>query len=191
MGNPGQVNYSAAKAGVIGLTKAARARLAHWNILGECGGPGLIETDMIAGISGEAREGLLQRVPLKRIGAAREGWRRWYDSSPVRAPPTSTGRRYTSTAVCTCSERPGGAADRGVSSIHAEAGGCYGKAGRGAGERDHRRAARSRGGRRQPMRSSSRTGRRPRSDTVELVMASRGVRPRDSPDEDAENHHGG
>jgi 3-oxoacyl-[acyl-carrier protein] reductase len=72
MGNPGQVNYSAAKAGVIGLTKAAARELAHWNILVNAVAPGLIETDMAAGIPAEAREALLQQVPLKRVGAARE-----------------------------------------------------------------------------------------------------------------------
>ena len=72
MGNPGQVNYSAAKAGVIGLTKAAARELAHWNILVNAVAPGLIETDMTSALSAEARDGMLQQVPLKRIGAARE-----------------------------------------------------------------------------------------------------------------------
>jgi 3-oxoacyl-[acyl-carrier protein] reductase len=72
MGNPGQVNYSAAKAGVIGLTKAAGRELAHWNILVNAVAPGLIETDMTAALPAEAREALLQQVPLKRIGQARE-----------------------------------------------------------------------------------------------------------------------
>jgi len=72
MGNPGQVNYSAAKAGVIGLTKAAGRELAHWNILVNAVAPGLIETDMTAAISGEAREAMLGQVPLKRIGQSRE-----------------------------------------------------------------------------------------------------------------------
>jgi 3-oxoacyl-[acyl-carrier protein] reductase len=72
MGNPGQVNYSAAKAGVIGLTKAAARELAHWNILVNAVAPGLIETDMAAAIPPEAREALLQQVPLKRIGQGRE-----------------------------------------------------------------------------------------------------------------------
>jgi 3-oxoacyl-[acyl-carrier protein] reductase len=72
MGNPGQANYSAAKAGVIGFTKAAARELAHWNILVNAVAPGLIETDMAATIPAEAREALLQQVPLKRIGAARE-----------------------------------------------------------------------------------------------------------------------
>ena len=72
MGNAGQVNYSAAKAGVIGLTKAAARELAHWSILVNAVAPGLIETDMTAGLPGEAREALLRQVPLKRAGAARE-----------------------------------------------------------------------------------------------------------------------
>ena len=72
MGNPGQVNYSAAKAGVIGLTKASGRELAHWNILVNAVAPGLIETDMTAAIPAEAREAMLQQVPLKRIGQGRE-----------------------------------------------------------------------------------------------------------------------
>ena len=72
MGNAGQVNYSAAKAGVIGLTKAAARELAHWNILVNVVVPGLIDTDMAASIPAEAREALLQQVPLRRMGAARE-----------------------------------------------------------------------------------------------------------------------
>jgi len=72
MGNAGQVNYSAAKAGVIGLSKAAARELAHWNILVNVVAPGLIETDMTASISAEAREGLMLQVPLRRIGTARE-----------------------------------------------------------------------------------------------------------------------
>jgi len=72
MGNAGQVNYSAAKAGVIGLTKAAARELAHWNILVNAVAPGLIETDMTASLPAEAREALLGQVPLKRIGVARD-----------------------------------------------------------------------------------------------------------------------
>ena len=72
MGNPGQVNYSAAKAGVIGLTKAAARELAHWNILVNAVAPGLIETDMTADIPPAAREALMVQVPLKRMGTGRE-----------------------------------------------------------------------------------------------------------------------
>ena len=72
MGNPGQANYSAAKAGLIGFTKSTARELAHWGILVNAVAPGLIETDMAAAIPAAAREALLAQVPLKRIGSARE-----------------------------------------------------------------------------------------------------------------------
>ena len=72
MGNAGQANYSAAKAGLIGLTKASARELAHWGILVNAVAPGLIETDMATAMPAEARDALLVQVPLKRIGTARE-----------------------------------------------------------------------------------------------------------------------
>ncbi len=72
MGNPGQANYSAAKAGLIGLTQAAARELAHWNILVNAVAPGLIETDMTAAIPAAAREALLAQVPLARMGGVRD-----------------------------------------------------------------------------------------------------------------------
>jgi 3-oxoacyl-[acyl-carrier protein] reductase len=72
MGNAGQVNYSAAKAGLIGLTKASARELAHWDILVNAVAPGLIETDMTADIPPAAREALMVQVPLKRMGTGRE-----------------------------------------------------------------------------------------------------------------------
>ncbi len=72
MGNAGQANYSAAKAGLIGLTRSAARELAHWGILVNAVAPGLIDTDMAAAIPPEAREALLAQMPLKRIGVARE-----------------------------------------------------------------------------------------------------------------------
>ncbi|MGH7276112.1 MAG: 3-oxoacyl-[acyl-carrier-protein] reductase [Candidatus Rokuibacteriota bacterium] len=72
MGNAGQANYSAAKAGLIGLTKAAARELAHWSILVNAVAPGLIETDMAAAIPADARQALLAQVPLKRVGTPRE-----------------------------------------------------------------------------------------------------------------------
>jgi 3-oxoacyl-[acyl-carrier protein] reductase len=72
MGNAGQVNYSAAKSGVIGLTKAAARELAHWNILVNAVAPGLIETHKTASIPAEARDALMRQIPLKRSGTPRE-----------------------------------------------------------------------------------------------------------------------
>ncbi len=72
MGNAGQVNYSAAKAGLIGLTKAAARELAHWAITVNAVAPGLIDTDMAAAMPPAARDALVSQVPLGRIGTARE-----------------------------------------------------------------------------------------------------------------------
>lgn len=72
MGNAGQVNYSASKAGLIGMTKAAARELARWGILVNAVAPGLIETDMLSAIPAEAREALLAQIPLGRVGSARE-----------------------------------------------------------------------------------------------------------------------
>ena len=68
MGTAGQANYSAAKAGLIGLTKSTARELAHWGILVNAVAPGLIETDMTAALSAETREAYLGQVPLRRIG---------------------------------------------------------------------------------------------------------------------------
>jgi 3-oxoacyl-[acyl-carrier protein] reductase len=72
MGNAGQANYAAAKAGLIGLTKATARELAHWNILVNAVAPGLIETDMTATVPAAAREALLAQVPLARIGGVQD-----------------------------------------------------------------------------------------------------------------------
>ena len=70
MGNAGQVNYSAAKAGMIGLTKAAAKELAPRGITCNAIAPGLIETDMTEAMNASAREALRNAVPLKRAGTA-------------------------------------------------------------------------------------------------------------------------
>ena len=72
MGTPGQANYAAAKAGLIGLTKSTARELAHWGILVNAVAPGLIETDMAAALSGSMREAYVGQIPLKRIGTAHE-----------------------------------------------------------------------------------------------------------------------
>ena len=67
-GNPGQVNYSASKAGVIGLTKTLARELSSRNITVNAVAPGFIETDMTAKLSEEARNSMLSQVPLGRPG---------------------------------------------------------------------------------------------------------------------------
>jgi 3-oxoacyl-[acyl-carrier protein] reductase len=69
IGNRGQVNYSAAKAGIIGATKALALELAKREITVNCVAPGLIETEMIEGV---AREEILKLIPARRIGTPDE-----------------------------------------------------------------------------------------------------------------------
>ncbi len=68
IGNKGQANYAASKAGLIGLTKSVAKELASRNVLANVVAPGFIETDMTAAMSAEARAALSQQIPLERLG---------------------------------------------------------------------------------------------------------------------------
>ncbi len=68
-GNRGQVNYSAAKAGIIGATKALAAELAKRKITVNCVAPGLVDTDMIAGIE---LDRIIKNIPARRVAQADE-----------------------------------------------------------------------------------------------------------------------
>ena len=67
-GNKGQANYAASKAGLIGLTKSVAKELASRNILANAVAPGLIETDMTAAMTEEARAAMGGAIPLARLG---------------------------------------------------------------------------------------------------------------------------
>ena len=72
VGNKGQANYAASKAGLIGLTKAVAKEYASRNVLVNCVAPGYIETDMTAALPPEAGAALLSAIPLGRLGQPEE-----------------------------------------------------------------------------------------------------------------------
>ena len=67
-GNPGQANYVASKAGLIGLTKSLAQELASRNITVNAVAPGFIETDMTAVLPQDVKDNMLAHIPLKRFG---------------------------------------------------------------------------------------------------------------------------
>jgi 3-oxoacyl-[acyl-carrier protein] reductase len=72
VGNKGQSNYAASKAGLIGLTKAVAKEFASRNILVNAIAPGFIETDMTNAMTPEARAALIGGIPLERLGSPRD-----------------------------------------------------------------------------------------------------------------------
>lgn len=71
-GNPGQTNYAASKAGLIGLTKSLAQEIGSRNITVNAVTPGFIETDMTAALSEELKNNMLAQIPLKRFGKPEE-----------------------------------------------------------------------------------------------------------------------
>ena len=71
-GNPGQGNYAAAKAGLVGLTKALAAEVASRNVTVNCISPGFITSPMTDVLNDKQREGILGRVPAGRLGTGAE-----------------------------------------------------------------------------------------------------------------------
>jgi 3-oxoacyl-[acyl-carrier protein] reductase len=67
-GNAGQINYSAAKAGLIGLTKSLAREVASRNVRVNAVAPGYIETEMTAALDDTARNAIISQIPLGRIG---------------------------------------------------------------------------------------------------------------------------
>jgi 3-oxoacyl-[acyl-carrier protein] reductase len=72
MGNAGQTNYAAAKAGVIGFSKSLAREVGGRGITANCVAPGFIDTDMTSSLSDEHKETLLTQVPVKRLGEPEE-----------------------------------------------------------------------------------------------------------------------
>lgn len=72
MGNPGQTNYAASKAGVLGITKTLARELASRNITVNAVAPGFIDTEMTARLPPEVKEKLLTQIPLGRLGLPEE-----------------------------------------------------------------------------------------------------------------------
>ncbi|MFI4922028.1 MAG: 3-oxoacyl-ACP reductase FabG [Gammaproteobacteria bacterium] len=68
-GNPGQANYCAAKAGIMGFTRSLAQEVGSREITVNTVAPGFIDTDMTRALSEEQRTGLLQKIPLARLGA--------------------------------------------------------------------------------------------------------------------------
>jgi 3-oxoacyl-[acyl-carrier protein] reductase len=68
MGNPGQANYAASKAGIIGFTKSLAQEIGSRNITVNCVAPGFIDTDMTQSLGEEQRAKLVEHIPLKRLG---------------------------------------------------------------------------------------------------------------------------
>ena len=67
-GNPGQANYVASKAGIIGFTKAVAKELASRGITANAVAPGFVETDMTASLSEKVKESMINQIPLGRVG---------------------------------------------------------------------------------------------------------------------------
>jgi len=67
-GNPGQANYAAAKAGVVGMAKSLARELGSRNITVNCVAPGFIDTDMTRALAEEQKNALLAQIPLGRLG---------------------------------------------------------------------------------------------------------------------------
>lgn len=68
-GNPGQVNYAASKAGMIGMIKAVGHEVASRGITANCVAPGFIETEMTGGLPEQRRQAIVNAVPMRRLGA--------------------------------------------------------------------------------------------------------------------------
>lgn len=72
MGNPGQANYAAAKAGLVGFTKALAREIGSRSVTANCVAPGFVDTDMTRSLGDTQSAALLQHIPLGRLGRAED-----------------------------------------------------------------------------------------------------------------------
>jgi 3-oxoacyl-[acyl-carrier protein] reductase len=91
-GNPGQANYAAAKAAVVGMTKSLARELGSRSITVNCVAPGFIDTDMTRALSDEQKKTLLEHIPLGRLGTP-------HDVAAAVAYLASPGGGYVTGAV--------------------------------------------------------------------------------------------
>jgi len=71
-GNPGQGNYTASKAGMVGMMKSVAAEYAKRNVTANCIAPGIIASAMIDKLNDKQRESILSRVPMGRLGTPQD-----------------------------------------------------------------------------------------------------------------------
>ncbi|MDH5485027.1 MAG: SDR family oxidoreductase, partial [Gammaproteobacteria bacterium] len=71
-GNPGQTNYAAAKAGILGFSKSLAREIGSRNVTVNTVAPGFIDTDMTRELPEEQREALINQIPLNKLGAAQD-----------------------------------------------------------------------------------------------------------------------
>ena len=83
-GNPGQTNYAASKAAIIGLTKSLAREAARYGVRVNAVAPGFIETDMVKSIPDKVQERILSEIPFRRFGKPEEvAWAVAFLLSPI------------------------------------------------------------------------------------------------------------
>ena len=102
-GNPGQGNYTASKAGLIGMIKTLGAEYAKRNVTANCIAPGFIKTPMTDALNDKQRETILSKVPAARLGTPEDIAAAAVYLAPTK-PLTSPDRRFTSMAEWPCFE---------------------------------------------------------------------------------------
>ncbi len=98
-GNPGQANYCASKAGMIGFSKSLAQEIASRNVTVNCVAPGFIDSAMTDKLNDKQKEAIMAAIPMKRMGAGPESPPRSLYLRPTRPPATSPARPCMSMAA--------------------------------------------------------------------------------------------